>query len=123
MTANGPVDFVIATVNVTRPDPTGGPYDVEFVRTIVAPHGVPNLRIPQVTNPLYNPVADDSIAGSLALVSVTGGYDGARNKLFAYPSITDVAPMNGRMPRNQRLRALSRSVRRKYQTQAKPVMA
>jgi hypothetical protein len=95
MTANGPVDFVIATVNVTRPDPTGGPYDVSFVRTVVAPHGVPNLRMPQVSNPLYNPVADDSIAGSLALVSVTGGYDGARNKLFSYPSITDAAPMNG----------------------------
>ena len=95
MTATAPVDFVIATVNVTRPDPTGGPYDVSFVRTIVAPHGVPNLRMPQVPNPLYNPVADDTIAGSLALVSVAGGYDGARNKLFGYPSITDAAPMNG----------------------------
>jgi hypothetical protein len=95
MTATGAVDFVIATVDVTRPDPTGGPYDVRFVRTIVAPHGVPNLRIPQVPDALYNPVADDSIGGSLALVSVTGGYDAARDKLFAYPSITDVAPMNG----------------------------
>jgi hypothetical protein len=95
MTANGAVDFVVATVDVTRPDPTGGPYDVHFVRSIVAPHGTPNLRIPQVPDATYNPIADDEISGSLALVSVTGGYDGARNKLFAYTSITDVAPMNG----------------------------
>lgn len=91
----GTVDFVIATVNVTRIDPTGGPYDVEFVRTIVSPHGTPNLRMPQLPLPLYNPIADDTIAGSLALVAVTGGYDAARDRLFAYPSITDIAPMNG----------------------------
>jgi hypothetical protein len=95
MGVTGTADFVLARLDVTRPDPVGGPNDIEFVRTIVAAHGTPNLRTPQLPIAIYNPIADDTIAGSLALVSVTGGYDGARSKVFAYPSITDIAPMNG----------------------------
>jgi hypothetical protein len=91
----GAIDFVIAHLDVQRPDPTGGPYDIHFVRTIVAAHAGTNLRLPQLPNARYGVTADDSIGGQFGLVAVTAGWDAVREQVFAHRSVTDLAPMNG----------------------------
>jgi hypothetical protein len=91
----GTADLVLTSFAVNRPDPTGGPYDVNFVRTIVAPHGTPTLRMPMLPDAKFNPTAGDTLGdGKLAIVQVTGGYDAARARVFA-ADVTALAPMNG----------------------------
>ncbi len=94
---SGAPDAVIASLAVTRPDPVAG--DQQFVRMIIAPHAGASLQVPVLpgSGARYNPAMGDQVAASLGLVKVTGGYDAARPRAFAVPSIVDATPMNGQI--------------------------
>lgn len=89
----GTPDAVIASLAVTRPD------DQQYVRMIIAPHAGAALQVPVLpgAGALYNPVMGDQVSVSLGLVKATGGYDAARGRAFAGPSIVDATPMNGQI--------------------------
>ena len=94
----GDADFVLATLAVTRGDPTMAPGAApQYTRVILAPHAGTSLSLPMLVgaDAIYNPTVADQIQGAQALVKATGGYDGARATALAVGDLLDSAPMGG----------------------------
>jgi hypothetical protein len=88
-----PLDFVVAMLNVQR---AGAGTTGAYIRTIIAPYDPSmSLRMPVLPVTMYNPAMEDSVATSVGLGKITGGYDAARPLALSNTSLLEAAPMNG----------------------------
>lgn len=85
----GTPDLSLATITV-------GAVDRQFSRTIAAPYTGASLRVPALpaAHDAYNVRSTDTPRITHQLVRVTGGYDGARARVFDQAQ-TDIAPIGG----------------------------
>ncbi|MEO7096124.1 MAG: hypothetical protein ABI175_22875 [Polyangiales bacterium] len=92
-TGTGTADAVMIRLNVTR----GGIQspENEYVRTVIAPHAGPTLRMPLLPDALYNLGMMDQIAGTHGLIKASAGYDKLRGKAFQVDNVIETAPTDG----------------------------
>ena len=86
---NGTVDLSIASI-------TAGSVGREFVRSVAAPYVSTAMRVPPLPAAYdhYNIQPTDTPLIQHNLARVTGGYDGARARVFNY-ALADLAPAGG----------------------------
>lgn len=86
---NGLVDLTVASI-------TAGAPGREFVRSIAAPYSNTAMRVPPLPAAYehYTIQPTDTITIQHNLARVTGGYDGARPRVFNF-ALADVAPVGG----------------------------
>lgn len=103
--SDGTAETVLANAQVSRAAVPPATQGEAWRHQVVAPHAVGQLRVPVLPVALsnFNVKSTDTVAASLALAKIPGGFDTIRAKAFVSDGIPTLLPTAGRVVLSQYL--------------------